>query len=161
MAARQYKSTTEVQQLDATINDVVGQIVLTNNSTFHPATLPSPPYTLVLDPDTSKEEIVTVTSKVSDSVLNVTRGEDGTGKIDHSAGAVVKHMVTARDLQEPQNHIYATSAIHGLDTGVAIVGDTKLQTLTNKTMTGTANTFSAIPQSAIASLTTDLGLKLH
>jgi hypothetical protein len=119
MGARQYKSTSEVQQLDAGINANVGQIVLTNNSTYHPATLPSPPYSLVLDPDTSKEEIVTVTSKVSDNVLNVTRGEDGTGKIDHSAGVLVKHMVTARDLQEPQNHIYATTGIHGLANGVA------------------------------------------
>lgn len=33
------------------------------------------------------------------------------------------------------------------------------QTLTNKTMAGSSNTFSAIPQAAITSLTTDLALK--
>lgn len=41
-------------------------------------------------------------------------------------------------------------------TAVTLAGS---QTLTNKAMSGASNTFSAIPQSAISSLTTDLGLK--
>jgi hypothetical protein len=69
-------------------------------------TLPTTyPYTLVLNPDTLTEEIVTVTSSGGGNTLNVTRGQDGTTAQGHNLGAAVRHMITARDLQEPQDHI--------------------------------------------------------
>jgi hypothetical protein len=46
------------------------------------------------------------------------------------------------------------TAAHGATGGV--VGATKTQTLTGKTMSGASNTFTAIPESAITGLTTDL-----
>jgi hypothetical protein len=104
------------------------------------------PYTLIVDPDTSKEEVVTVTSGTS-TTLQVTRGSDNTQAVAHSAGAVVRHGVSGRDFRESENHIAArgydidqailTAAnqthVHGIATGDGvIVGTTKAQTLTNK-----------------------------
>ena len=104
------------------------------------------PYTLIIDPDTSKEEVLTVTAG-SGTTLTVTRGSDGTQAVAHSAGAVVRHGVSGRDFREAENHIAArgydtdeailTAAnqthVHGLavSDGV-VVGTTKAQTISNK-----------------------------
>lgn len=122
------------------------------------------PYTMVIDPD-GAEEIVLVTSLASGTTVNITRGTDtyqgvaggnGTSKQAHSAGVSVKHMVTARDLQEPQNHIAASSAVHGLSG--SIVGTSDSQTLTNKTI-NSANNSLTISQNNVTNLTSDLALK--
>lgn len=104
------------------------------------------PYTLIVDPDTSKEEVLTVTAG-SGTTLTVTRGVDSTQAVAHSAGAVVRHGVSGRDFRESQNHMAArgydtdeailTAAnqthVHGLavSDGV-VVGTTKAQTVSNK-----------------------------
>ena len=118
--------------------------IVASNSGF-----PSVPFTLVVDPDTSKEEVVTVTA-ASSTTLTVTRGEDGTQAVAHSAGAVVRHGVSGRDFREEQTHIAARgydvdsaildlanqTHVHGLASGDGVVvGTTKTQTLTNKTLT--------------------------
>lgn len=144
---RYYSSTASSKVLDITISNSATQITL-NNLTGLPVNYP---YTLVLEPDTSNEEIVLVTGLASGTTLNVVRGAntdngvvggDGTSARAHDAGSVVKHMVTARDLQEPQNHIAASTLVHGLGAGEgAVVGVDKTQTLTNKTLTSpTINT---------------------
>jgi hypothetical protein len=137
MAARQYRSTVEAKTLSASINNSIGSMTVNTAST-----LPNSfPYTLVIDPDTATEEIVTVTaSSGGGTTLAITRGQDGTSAQAHDSGAVVKHMITARDLQEPQDHIAATSAIHGV-TG-SVVGTSDTQTLTNKTVNLTNNTLT-------------------
>lgn len=152
MTARQYRSTVEAKTLSSGINNSVTSMTL-NSVTTLPGTYP---YTLVIDPDTSTEEIVTVTASGGGNVLTITRGQDGTSSTSHNSGAVIKHMITPRDMQEPQNHIEAASAYtiknDGVDTGVtgptiaksvhgiasgegAVVGTAKTQTLTNKTLT--------------------------
>jgi hypothetical protein len=110
---------------------------------------PSVPFTLIVDPDTSKEEVVTVTAENS-TTLTVTRGEDSTQAVAHSAGAVVRHGVSGRDFREEQTHIAARgydadqaildlanqTHVHGLATGDgSVVGTDALQTLTRKTLT--------------------------
>ena len=128
--ARNYSSIASEKALAGNVSNIATQITLDNVTN-----LPSPPYTLVLNPDTAIEEIITVDadqSGVSAPTLKVTRAQDGTTAQTHTAGQIVKHMITGRDLQEAQNHIDAT-AVHGA-TG-AVVGTTNTQTLTNKTLT--------------------------
>jgi hypothetical protein len=90
------------------------------------------PYTLILDKDTVNEELVSVSAR-SGTTLTVTRGVDGTSGTAHSAGATVEHGVSARDFDEPNDHVNASSAVHGLSG--TVVGTTDTQTLTNKTLT--------------------------
>lgn len=90
------------------------------------------PYTLCLDFDTSLRELVEVTN-ASGTTLTVTRGVDGTSAIDHSAGATVRHVSSARDYADSRSHENATAGVHG--TSGTVVGTTDTQTLTNKTLT--------------------------
>jgi len=106
------------------------------------------PYTLLVDPDTNKEEVVTVTAGTG-TTLTVTRGQDSTQAVAHSAGATVRHAVSAREFRELQTHIAARgfdadsgimtnieTHVHGLGTGDgSVVGTAKAQTLTNKLLT--------------------------
>jgi len=125
---RYYSSTAVDTTLTGAINASATTITVAGVSGF-PA---SYPYTLALDYDTSSEELVNVTAAAGTS-LTITRGQDGTSGVSHDAGAVVKHVASARDYREPQEHIAASSAIHGV-TG-SVVGTSDTQTLSNKTLT--------------------------
>lgn len=120
------------------------------------------PYTLIIDPDTSKEEVLTVTSG-SSTTLTVTRGADNTQAVAHSAGAVVRHGVSGRDFREAENHIAARgfdidqtildaanqTHVHGIATGDGVVvGTLKEQTLTRKIYSGGTFTGSFTASSA-------------
>ena len=71
-------------------------------------------YTVVIDPDTALEEIVDVSNYSSGNTLTITRGRDGSTGVAHSAGAVVRHMIIGRDLQEANDHSENTTDPHGL-----------------------------------------------
>lgn len=115
------------------------------------------PYTLIIDPDTSKEEVITVTVTGS-TALTALRGQDGTAAVAHAAGATVRHGVSGREFKELQTHIAARgfasdsailsgvdTHVHGIATGEGdVVGTLKTQTLTNKTISGASNTISNI-----------------
>lgn len=161
--ARYYSSTAVETSLQSSI---AAQSQGASNTSFIVASISgfptSYPYTLIVDPDTSKEEVVTVTSG-SSTTLTVTRGADNTQAVAHSAGAVVRHGVSAREFRESENHIAARgydidqaildaanqTHVHGIAAGDgAIVGTTKAQTLTNKvyssgTVTGAFTATSA------------------
>jgi hypothetical protein len=148
---RYYSSTASEKTLSSAVASTDTEIGL-NSTTGLPA---SYPFTLVLNPDTASEEIVLVTGAGAVKTYAVTRGLDtyqgvtggnGTSKTDHSSGDKVKHMVTARDLQEPQTHMDAASGVHGV-TG-SVVGTSDTQTLTNKSLTSPTITGTiALPSS--------------
>jgi microcystin-dependent protein len=108
------------------------------------------PYTLILDPETPSEEVVTVTAGTG-TTLTVARGQDGTTALAHTTGAVVRHGVSARDYDEPNAHVNTSSSVHGV-TG-DVVGTQGAQVLTDKDMTDPSNTFptaNTLPAGMIA-----------
>lgn len=132
------------------------------------------PFTLALDYDTSSEELVNVVGvgSVTNSykigvVLNTAsylgRGIDGNSATSHSAGAPVKHVISARDIREAQVHIDASTKytvtngavtydvnLHGIADGEgSVVGTAKTQTLTNKSISGSTNTLTNIANTSI------------
>lgn len=157
MTARNYSSTAEGKTLSTGINSTITTIVLNTIST-----LPSAyPYTLVIDADGPSEEIVTAVELAGGTSLTVVRGQDNTTAIAHDPGAIVKHMITPRDLREAQSHIEASGSyeiknngqdpaittaniiksVHGIAAGEGnVVGTAKSQTLTSKTISLANNT---------------------
>jgi hypothetical protein len=110
---------------------------------------PAAPFTLILAPDTNKEEVVTCISVVG-TTLQIVRGQDSTLAVSHTAGTSVRHGVSGRDFREEQTHIAARgydadtailsnagqTHVHGLVSGDgSIVGADQLVTLTRKTLT--------------------------
>lgn len=96
------------------------------------------PFILILDRGTSSEEVVLVTAGTGTS-LTVTRGYDGTTAFGHSSAASVEHGISAIEMREANEHINATSAVHGVTGNV--VGDEDAQTLTNKDLSDATNVF--------------------
>lgn len=149
--ARQYSSNAVTSTIYSTFGSADATMVVSLPVTGWPT---SYSFTVIVDPDTASEEVVTVTSLVSTGAssitYNVTRGAtggDGTTAKTHAAAAVVKHGVSARDFSEPQVHIDATVA-HGA-TG-AVVGTTNTQTLTGKTIDAASNTISNLANANVA-----------
>jgi len=108
-------------------------------------------FIVVLDPETSSEEIVRVTG-VSSNTLTVVRAHDGSTAKTHTSGAKVRHMAIGEDMRNAAAHIAGT-AVHGA-TG-AVVGTTNTQTLTNKTISGASNTLSNITNAATTAVSTN------
>ena len=147
---RNYTATAVETSLSASISastqgGTTSGFTVVSNSGF-PATFP---FSLILDPDTSKEEMVTVESGTGTTYV-ITRGQDNTQPVAHAAGTVVRHGISAREFRELQTHIamrnvatdsaIASAAgithVHGIVTGEgSVVGTDKTQTLTAKTLT--------------------------
>jgi hypothetical protein len=136
--------TTLTASISASSQGASGTIIV-GSVAGYPATAP---YTLVLDPDTSREEVITVTA-TSGTTLTVLRGQDNTQAVAHSAGSSVRHAVSARDFKETKTHEAARgydsdqaimdlanqTHVHGIVTGEGVVvGTLKTQSLSNKTL---------------------------
>lgn len=123
-------------------------------------------FTVALDPDTNNEEIVFITANSSDT-FTITRARAGTSGVIHSAGAVVKHVLTSDDLNafkasiSPVTNVGFAGSTSGTTTvqATAIAGTTTLtlpaatdtlvgrattDTLTNKTISASNNTLTGI-----------------
>lgn len=89
-------------------------------------------FTLAIDPDTAKEEIVFVysasTNPVSGDVITIVRGRAGTSAVAHDSGAQVKHVLTSDDLT------YFTTGVDGA------LSTTSTNTLSNKSISLSTNT---------------------
>lgn len=144
---RYYSNASRDMTLTAGIDNVVTSITVSDASGL-PLTFP---FNLAIDAGLSSVEIVAVTAAAGNT-LTVTRGQQDTPAKTHAIGAAVYHAWTALDGQELQNHLAASQNVHGIGVGAAVVGTTNTQTLTNKTMDGTLNTFTNIPGSAIGSI---------
>jgi hypothetical protein len=96
------------------------------------------PYSLIIDRGTASEEVVSVTN-ASGTTLTVTRAIDSTTAFSHALGAAVEHGISAQDVREPNAHINASTAVHGL--AGAVVGTTDTQALSNKDLTAGSNSF--------------------
>jgi microcystin-dependent protein len=130
--SRNYSSISEPKTLTADITNVATQMTL-NNVTD----LPSPPYVLVISPDTSSEEVVLVTTDqtgVTAPTVKISRAiETNATAKPHTNGVEVRHMIVGTDLQIVHDHVDNTTTAHGA-TG-AVVGTTNTQTLENKRLT--------------------------
>ena len=116
-------------------------------------------YTVVIDPDTALEEIVDISNYSSGNTLTITRGRDGSTGVAHSAGAVIRHMVIGRDLQEANDHIENVTTAHGI-TLSNLVTLTGSQTLSGKILTSPTLTTPALGTPASGVLTNATGLPL-
>jgi len=148
MTTRKYSSRSQQTTLTSAVTSGATIIPVANATTLLGGATVSTgqTFTVVIDPDTALEEIVDITV-VSGNNLTVTRDVDmaGAAAQDHSAGAVIRHMIIGRDLRESNLHIEATTAyndgtsvhtLHGIASGEGdIVATDKAQTLTAKTLT--------------------------
>ena len=157
MTTRKYSSRSQQTTLSAAITSTATTATVQSGSNLlGGATIAAgETFTVVIDPDTALEEIVDVTA-VSTNTLTIVRGIEnaGTGQA-HSAGAVVRHMVTGRDLREANEHIENTTTAHGI-TLANLVKTTDTGTVTS-TMIADGTIVNADINSSAAIADTKLG----
>lgn len=139
MTVRKYTSRSQQTTITSAITSGSSSMTVASASTLLGGIAPSSitggiTFTVVIDPDTALEEILDITG-ASSSTFTITRAVDGSSAQDHSAGAVVRHMLIGRDVREPNTHAETGTGVHGLASTSVVVGTFDTQTLTNKTLT--------------------------
>jgi hypothetical protein len=122
MTVRKYSSRAQQTTLSSALTSVATSMVVVSGPAVMGNKTPSASetYVVVIDPDTSLEEIVEVHTYVSGNTLQINRAIDGSTAQAHSAGAVVRHMVIGRDLQEANDHEVGTLAQHAATTSLEL-----------------------------------------
>jgi hypothetical protein len=122
MTVRKYSSRAQQTTLSSALTSVATSMVVVGGPAVMGNKTPSASetYVVVIDPDTSLEEIVEVHTYVSGNTLQINRNIDGSTAQAHSAGAVVRHMVIGRDLQEANDHEVGTLAEHAATTSLEL-----------------------------------------
>jgi hypothetical protein len=122
MTVRKYSSRAQQTTLSSALTNVATSMVVNGGLAVMGNKTPSASetYVVVIDPDTSLEEIVEVHTYVSGNTLQINRNIDGSTAQAHSAGAVVRHMVIGRDLQEANDHEVGTLAQHAATTSLEL-----------------------------------------
>lgn len=126
--AHNYTNTASNAALDAPLNSSASTFGVTTFTGY-----PSVPFFILVDRDTSSAELMEVTG-VAGSTLTVVRGAGGTAGTSHSSGATVEHVIPAAVPQAVEQHIEASTNVHGV-TG-ALIGADSTGTLANKTFRG-------------------------
>lgn len=130
MTVRFYSSVSAETTLTNAINNSVTSMQVGSTTG-----LPTVPFTMAVDYESASEELVEVTV-VAGTTLTITRAIDGTSATSHNSGARVRHVSSARDFTDSRDHENASTNVHGLAGGAAVVGTSSTQTLTNKTISG-------------------------
>ena len=135
---RYYSATAVDNTLAASITSGSTSMVLSTSPIGYP---PNYPFTLAIDYNTATEELVQVTA-VSGTTVTISRANAGLGSntvgtaAAHGVGAVVRHVITAQDLTDAQNHYAATTSVHGIaDTSVLATVTNLSDTLSNAFLT--------------------------
>jgi len=155
MANRYYSAIAIDNTLGSSITSTSTSMILNITPVGYPSSFP---FVLAVDYNTSLEELVLVTAS-SGTTLTITRGYNGTTAVSHGVGAVVRHVITAQDMTDAQNH-YAlglTGGAHGVTGALATFLGTPTSTnfaavLSDETGTGPA-VFSQSPTLNNLSLT--------
>ena len=146
MTIRKYSSRSQQTTLTAPITSTATSMTVASGATVMGGrtVTSTQTFTVVIDPDTALEEIVDISNYSSGNTFTITRGVEagGTG-IAHSAGAVVRHMITGRDLTEANDHINDSTDPHGLVIA-DVITTTNTKTLTNKTISAADNTLTGV-----------------
>lgn len=170
MSRRNFSNTASVGVITDVLNntDTTDTVNLSTGLTSWPAT----PCTGAISLGQADEEVVLVTA-ISGTSVTITRGYDGSAARSHTTNSTLTHVAVAKDYDEANAHVNATSGVHG--TTGAVVGDTDTQTLTNKILTRptvadftlaqhdhSANSKGgAIPQTSITGLATTFSAKAN
>lgn len=153
---RKYSSISKATTLVSGISssDATMQVVAGKATELIPFSLSAgDQFTLAIDPDTTKEEIVFVysasTNPVSGDVLTIVRQQAGTTAVAHSSGATVKHVLTSNDLD-----YYTTGVDNALTATSSNTLSGKSIALGSNTITGTKAQFNtAMTDADFATLT--------
>jgi hypothetical protein len=100
------------------------------------------PFFVVIDRGLTSEEKVLVTSRSANVLTVTTRGMDGTTATSHASGAAIFPVWTAIEADEANAHTSAATGVHGIAGN--LVGDSDVQTLTNKTIAAGSNTITGL-----------------
>jgi len=146
MTVRKYQSRSQKTALASPLAAAATTMTVNSGALLVVSTIPAgATFTVVIDPDTSLEEIVEVINWSSGNTLTINRGVDGSNDVAHSAGAVVRHMAIGRDYRDANDHQETTVATAGTAHGLVlntVLTTTGTQVVTNKDLSSGTNTLS-------------------